>query len=154
MKQKKHSLLIMMVLLSWSFVARSSDFKVGVFEYWIHSSEKNEVACHVPSEYKNTLEIAEIPSTVVYENKTYTVTRIPRAAFMSCSKLTKIEIPSTVRTIESQAFEGCKSLKSIRLPEGLEEVSFGLFQNCSSLESIYLPSSIKTIAANAFDGCI
>lgn len=144
----------MMVLLSWSFVARSSDFIVGEIEYFIPSSVKNEVYCYnVPSEYKNTLEIAEIPSSVVYENKTYTVTKISRGAFMSCSKLTKIEIPSTVRTIESQAFYGCKSLKSIKLPEGLEEVSFGLFQKCSSLESIYLPSSIKTIAANTFDGC-
>lgn len=143
-----------MVLLSWSFVARSSDFIVGEIEYFIPSSVKNEVYCYdVPSEYKNTLEIAEIPSSVVYENKTYTVTKISRGAFMSCSKLTKIEIPSTVRTIESQAFYGCKSLKSIKLPEGLEEVSFGLFQNCSSLESIYLPSSIKTIAANTFEGC-
>lgn len=145
-----------MVLLSWSFVARSSDFIVGEIEYFIPSSSsvKNEVYCYnVPSEYKNTLEIAEIPSSVVYENKTYTVTKISRGAFMSCSKLTKIEIPSTVRTIESQAFYGCKSLKSIKLPEGLEEVSFGLFQNCSSLESIYLPSSIKTIAANTFEGC-
>lgn len=143
-----------MVLLSWSFVARSSDFIVGEIEYFIPSSAKNEVYCYnVPSEYKNTLEIAEIPSSVVYENKTYTVTKISRGAFMSCSKLTKIEIPSTVRTIESQAFYGCKSLKSIKLPEGLEEVSFGLFQKCSSLESIYLPSSIKTIAANTFDGC-
>lgn len=143
-----------MVLLSWSFVARSSDFIVGEIEYFIPSSVKNEVYCYnVPSEYKNTLEIAEIPSSVVYENKTYTVTKISRGAFMSCSKLTKIEIPSTVRTIESQAFYGCKSLKSIKLPEGLEEVSFGLFQKCSSLESIYLPSSIKTIAANTFDGC-
>lgn len=154
MKQKINSLLIMMVLLSWSFVARSSDFIVGEIEYFIPSSVKNEVYCYnVPSEYKNTLEIAEIPSSVVYENKTYTVTKISRGAFMSCSKLTKIEIPSTVRTIESQAFYGCKSLKSIKLPEGLEEVSFGLFQKCSSLESIYLPSSIKTIAANTFDGC-
>ena len=145
----------MMVLLSWSFVARSSSFfTIGAVEYWIHSPEKNEVACHkVSSEYTNTLEIAEIPSSVVYENKTYTVTKISRGAFTSCSKLTKIEIPSTVRTIESEAFYGCKSLKSIKLPEGLEEVSFGLFQKCSSLESIYLPSSIKTIAANTFDGC-
>ena len=109
MKQKKHSLLIMMVLLSWSFVARSSSFfTIGAVEYWIHSPEKNEVACHkVSSEYTNTLEIAEIPSSVVYENKTYTVTKISRGAFTSCSKLTKIEIPSTVRTIESEAFADC-----------------------------------------------
>ena len=47
-------------------MARSSSFfTIGAVEYWIHSPEKNEVACNkVSSEYTNTLEIAEIPAQV------------------------------------------------------------------------------------------
>ena len=45
MKQKLHSLLLMVVLLSWSMVIAASDFDDGILKYTITSPSNLEVQC-------------------------------------------------------------------------------------------------------------
>ena len=54
----------------------------------------------------------EIPSTITYKEKTYSVTTIGADAFLG-SELTEIEIPATITTMESDAFWGANYLTSI-----------------------------------------
>ena len=54
----------------------------------------------------------EIPSTITYKEKTYSVTTIGADTFLG-SELTEIEIPATITTMESDAFWGTNYLTSI-----------------------------------------
>ncbi len=78
---------------------------------------------------------------------------IPDAAFRYCESLTKVTLPSSVKTIGSEAFRGCKGLESIVLPEGVVEVGPSAFRECASLESIALPNTLTTLADHAVWGC-
>ncbi|MBQ8146447.1 MAG: leucine-rich repeat protein [Clostridia bacterium] len=53
---------------------------------------------------------AEIPSYVVYKKISYPVRVIDAEAFSSCSNLTRVVVPSSVRTVDGYAFLGCKSV--------------------------------------------
>ena len=69
----------------------------------------------------------EIPPTVTYKNRTYTVTTIGENAFYGCTDLTGITIPGTVNYIGYYAFEGCSSLTSITIPNSVYGIGEGAF---------------------------
>ncbi|MDE7349147.1 MAG: leucine-rich repeat domain-containing protein, partial [Clostridia bacterium] len=77
---------------------------------------------------------------------------IGRYAFLNCSSLTSIEIPSSVTSIGERAFHNCSSLTSIKFGENSQLTSIGedAFYNCSSLTSIAIPSSVTSIGDYAF----
>lgn len=69
-----------------------------------------------------------IPSTVSYNNNTYTVAGIDYEAFYGCSDLTSITIPSSVTKIGDKAFADCPNLKAVidyaYTPQELEDNVF------------------------------
>lgn len=71
-------------------------------------------------------------------------------AFDSCSELTEITLPSTLRTLGEDAFNACLELKSIILPEGIKTIPARTFLNCESLADISLPSTLESIENFAF----
>ena len=84
--------------------------------------------------------------------------------FRNCRKLTDIEIPAKVQTIEAGAFKNCVALESVTFEFGsqLETIEggayykddyYGAFSDCSSLETITIPASVKSIGHFAFSGC-
>ena len=117
-----------------------------------------------------------IPSSVVYNDVTYsvtsignyafsdchylssvtipnTVTFIGECAFYGCSSLTSVTIPSTVKSIKNGAFGGCCRLTSITIPNSVTSIDNYAFQNCSGLTSVTIPSSVTSIEDAAFSGC-
>lgn len=78
-----------------------------------------------------------------------TVTEIGASAFEGCYKLTKIEIPSSVKVIKKDSFKDCSSLKSLTLNEGLTNVE-DAFDGCSNLVNVTIPKSIEDAALNLF----
>lgn len=116
-----------------------------------------------------------VPSEVVYQGKTYKVTRIGDFAFNCCPDLKKISLSNTVLRIGKRAFDNCeklddinlgsvkefgygsfafdKALQSITIPEGVECLDTLLFEGCVSLSSVNLPTTIKEIQRSAFYGC-
>ena len=80
------------------------------------------------------------------------VTSIGRSAFLDCSALTSINIPSSVTNIGSSAFEGCCSLTSINIPSSVTSIGEWAFSRCG-LTSINIPSSVTSIEAYTFSGC-
>lgn len=69
--------------------------------------------------YKGTV---EIPETFEYNSQTYTVTGINNSAFMGCSALTKIVIPSTITEIGGDAFLDCSALDEVVFQDGPETI--------------------------------
>ena len=91
-------------------------------------------------------------------------------------KLTGVEIPAWVDTIENYAFSGwdilqhvcfgktpfrlgcgvfsnCLSLKTAVLAEGTDRVSMSTFSGCTSLQKVTLPDTVTRINMNAFKNC-
>ena len=81
------------------------------------------------------------------------ITSIGGEAFYDCSRLTSINIPSSVTSIGKRAFEGCWSLISINIPSSVTSIEAAVFSGCSSLTSVTIPSSVTSIEAAVFSGC-
>ena len=124
------------------------------------------------SKYISTDTTYDIPAAV----NDIPVTSIGDDAFMNCSGLTSITIPSSITSIGYRAFNGCSGLTAITIPDSVTSIEFGAFYgcarltsvvikgnitgipdscfgNCSNLTSIVLPASVTTIKNGAFSGC-
>ena len=75
-------------------------------------------------------------------------------AFKNCSKLVRIWIEgNNVAQIGSRAFLNCTSLNSITLPSTLTSIGGMAFYNCSGLTQITINGNISTLGAGAFSEC-
>ena len=92
-----------------------------------------------------------VPSTVTYEDKTYHVSRIGIAAFLSCVNLAHIDFPTSIKSIGMAAFQSCHALSSITLNEGVESIELQVFANCIKLKEVTLPSTLKSMGRRVFD---
>lgn len=127
MKRLKEFLMVMLTLLTLN----SSAFNVGGLEYKILPDRCLMII-------GGNMEGSEwvIPSTVVYEEKTYTITEIGNNAFQDNMVITKIQLPSTITKIGNEAFSGCYNLESVNLPESMENIFNNAFAGCSSLMEV------------------
>ncbi|MDR0603172.1 MAG: leucine-rich repeat protein [Bacteroidales bacterium] len=94
-----------------------------------------------------------IPSSVTYDDVTYTVTDITDFAFKDCKELTSVIIPNTVILFHEEVFKDCSGLTSVTLSNSLTEIAYSAFEGCSSLTSVIIPNSVTIITDNAFSGC-
>ena len=104
------------------------------------------------------------------------ITEIEGDAFLGCSMLKEIKLPSTLKKLDRYAFAGCTSLNEIKLPNTLIKLGQCVFYGCTSLkkidlsqtgiteiypqtfmnsvlEEIELPSSLTNIGQQAFSDC-
>lgn len=75
------------------------------------------------------------------------------SAFVECTSLEEVVLPSGLKTIGSHCFACCTALKEISLPEGLETIGWGAFKECSQLEQVVIPASVQEIDTIAFWNC-
>ncbi len=102
------------------------------------------------------------------------------SVFSSCSSLTTVHFPSTLRQIGNSAFQGCSKLTSVTFSAGTKLQSIGshafhgcgfsafdipspaaansiidssAFAYCNNLAMFSVPAGIKVIGENAFIGC-
>ena len=95
---------------------------------------------------------ATIPG--IHEGKP--VTNLKYGCWSSLPSLTKVSVPSPVKTLSSYTFSSCAKLSTIELSEGLEGIESFAFNNCTSLTRIDIPSTVTYILSdnyNAFTGC-
>ena len=81
------------------------------------------------------------------------VTSIGDSAFDTCSSLSEIVIPSSVTSIGDSAFYGCYSLSEIVIPSSVTSIGDGAFSSCDSLSEIVIPSSVISVGYGAFSFC-
>lgn len=122
----------------------------GVLRYSYNTSTMTATVTGLENE--DATEVV-IPSNVMQNGQTYTVTAIYSHAFSNCNELTSVTMPSTITKIEYYAFSGCKRLESVSLSSGLKEIGFYAFMDCSNLKNISLPSGLEKIDFYAFQNC-
>ena len=126
------------------------DFSQDGLYYDILSTEDR--TCEV-SGCSSDLTSAVIPSTVVYNGTTYSVTSIGKEAFYMYSNLTSVEIPNSVTSIGYYAFAECSSLTSVKIPNSVTSIEDHAFYSCSRLTSVEIGNSVTSIGSLAFCGC-
>ncbi len=173
MKQfvKKIGLLVAMLLTI--LLAHGYDFEVDGIYYKITSMSELEVEVSSNGDYevwsngcKNKTPYTgdvTIPSTVNFNNRTFTVTGIGKAAFgYPCRNLdeayatsygtptnvSSVVLPPTIRYIDAMAFQGC-NIQSIQLPNSLTSIGIAAFAY-TKLQEIQIPSSVEKIQKEAF----
>ena len=85
--------------------------------------------------YTGTLPDIIIPTNIVDQTYSYTVTDISNNAFLNITSLVSVIIPTSVTIIGTSAFSGCNSLTTITLPNTLTSIGSSAFYGCSALSS-------------------
>ncbi len=86
--------------------------------------------------YKGRL---EVPPTVTFRKKKYTVTEIRDV--QDCVDLREVKLPDTITLIADSAFFRCQNLRAINFPESMEHIGESAFWGCTALEKIALPKT-------------
>ena len=134
------------------------DFEVDGIYYNFLKDKTNEVEVSFRGRYYNSYSeeysgSLNIPASVTYEDKIYSVTKIGMRAFFGCDRLTSATIPNSVKVIGRAAFENCTTLTSINIPNSVTSIEYGAFYLCKALTSIDIPNSVKDIGEYAFYAC-
>ena len=80
------------------------------------------------------------------------ITTIQDYAFAN-TKVSNIDIPSTVTTIGTGAYFGCKAEQKLVIPNGVKNIGPGAFAYCSKLTGLEISSSVRNIGESAFYEC-
>lgn len=141
---------IALLLCSIAANARDLDFSVDSI-YYFSTSDSTVAVTSSPEYYSGDV---SIPSTVTYENKTYSVTSIENYAFGGCVDLSSITIPESVTSIGNFAFYHCEKLSSITIPESVTSIGESSFSGCTNLKDVNISGYGMTSIGNyAFSGC-
>lgn len=81
------------------------------------------------------------------------VTKILNKAFRGNTKITEVNIPGSIKTIDSNEFEGCTGIEKLNIAEGVERIQGGAFYGCTKLKSVKIPDSVKVIGGQTFENC-
>lgn len=103
-------------------------------------------------DYTYYVDNVTIPSSVTYNNKTYTVVKIGNSAFSSRDKMTSISLPSSLVEIGNGSFSSCKGLTQIILPEGIKKIGSGAFSS-TGISNIKIPSSVIELGSEIVGNC-
>lgn len=71
--------------------------------------------------------------------------------YLNGTKLTTVEIPSTVNALEDYMFYGIKSITSVSIPDSVTSIGKECFYSCENLKTISFSNSVKTIGNYAFN---
>ncbi len=149
-KRLLHSLAFLLCAL---FSMAQGRFCVGMLHYEVLSETGRVVHVYDTSfPWKEAVSV-DIPETVSYNGKDYTVIAIGANAFLGCHLLRTVRISNSVTVIGDGAFAGCRSLSAVGIPNSVTEIGRGAFEGCHSLRTVRIPSSVAKIGDRAFFNC-
>lgn len=73
--------------------------------------------------------------------------------FSDCIKLSKINIPPTVKKIGDYAFSGCSSLKEIEIPSSVKTIGLKAISDCDNLSKLIIHPSVTSNADCIITSC-
>ena len=79
----------------------------------------------------NTL-ISGCKNTYIHDG----IEAIGQSAFLGCSGLTSLSLPSSITSLEETAFMKCSSLTAVTIPSSVTTIGNGVFADCGSLTTI------------------
>lgn len=146
---KKELLVLLAIFLPFTAWAELKYIGVGDLSYTINTETKN---ASVRGSSKTDLISVTIPSSILYEDVTYSVVGIEDMAFEGRAALTSVSLPSSLRVIGKYAFESC-GITQVLIPGSVQTVENYAFANCSNLISFSLGGSM-TLGMGAFKSCV
>lgn len=153
MKKNLYRTALMAMACLASSAAFAYDAQVGGVYYNFHGTEA-EVTYLLEEDWGNAEAYkgeVNIPTQVIHEGKTYTVTAIGKGAFFGCEELTSVKIPESVTTIGEEAFYSCTKLSGIFLPDAVTSIGEGAFMDCSALSTVTMAGNVPYIGMFAFE---
>lgn len=147
--------ICLVVLACFSYLSASAyDFEADGLYFTIISPK--DLTVSVDGAVNKDMDKIVIPQTVVYKNKTLTITRVGSEAFKSYKNLQSISFPNTMLSIGESAFEEDELLADVVLPDSLLRIGSNAFKYCKSLRAIYVyAEKVPILPYNscAFEGC-
>lgn len=157
-KKKKIFTLLLAVAASVGTMF-AEGVKIGDLYYFLdESSQKASVECQIygaSTNYEGITNLS-IPSSIVYNNITYTVTTVGYHAFDNCQTLTSVIIPNSVKIIDNRAFAVCRNLTTVKIGSGIEYIAGEAFYSCDNLsevtiEAVTPPTLQSNYSSQVFD---
>ena len=164
-------LTFLMLLLASAMPASAYDFMVNGLAYNKNSDGTSVTVTYQNSNwnpsYTSLSGALNIPSSVTYSGKTYSVTAIGEWAFCHCENMTSVTIPTSVTSIGGAAFAACHGLTRVNYNNlvGWCNIDFGddewsnplffaknLYINGSKVTNLTIPNSITNIKRFTFAG--
>lgn len=159
---KRINLLGSLVLILFLYNSSMADAKIIEFGYGYCSykcnTETREAIVNGVFEinYRPTFTtntVVKIPSTVKWDQVTYTVKSIGAKTFLYCDSLGAIVLPPTIESIGDSAFMSCGNLKSIEIPNSVKNLGVASFLACRRLVKLELPDDITYIPKSCLSLC-
>ena len=148
----RHKLLLSMLAFFCQIggSAWAQTFTQGDLQYTVVEGTNVSVRCANTSISGSIV----IPSAVINDNVTYTVTEIPAAAFRNCTAMTALTIPASVETVKRAFLAGCSGLTSLTIKDAEKPLYFqndygtytsvSMYELCTSaLDSYYQGRDIE-----------
>lgn len=142
------SLAALLVAASLPAVASAQYFESDGIVYGITSEQTVEVLSNYylhNTPYSGSI---VIPQTVEDDGTTYTVTALAESAFESCTTMTSLTLPPTIRSIGSHCFYNC-TFTTLQLPDSLRTIGDNAFLY-SCVTSLHLPACFEGYGECAF----
>ena len=142
-KQLKLTFLLAVLMSIVGAKAFAHDIAVknadGVTIYYTYMNNKTELAVSYRGSYSSDYSdeysgVVNIPKSVTYGGRTYSVTSIGEYAFSLCTGLTSVTIPNSVTSIGTFAFYGCSGLTSVTIGNSVTSIGSAAFSNSGLTE--------------------
>ena len=133
----------------------AATFSVDGISYQTLSETECEVARQNTASVQETLTRLEgkliIPQSVTdSEGHSYAVTGIANYAFVNCTNLLEITLPSTLTTIGNSSFSKCPGLTSVTIASTLLSVGPNCFSESKGITDVYATCGIDAWLASEF----
>ena len=140
--------ICIIVLACLSYLPVSAyDFEADGFYFTITSVK--DLTVSVDGAVNSDTDKIVLPQTVVYKNKTLTITSVRGEAFMGYKNLRSVSFPKTMLSIGYSAFADDSLLTDIVLPDNLLTIGGYAFSG-TSIKELKLPLSLTFIGKGAF----
>ena len=120
---------------------------IGTFTYDVSADGHYEITGYIVK--VSTEHEVVIPETI----NDVLVTSIAPDAFKSCTSVTSVTIPSSVKYIGDFAFYDCDKLTKVTMTDSVIEIGVGAFRSCDLLDNVVLPASLTSISNQLFWEC-
>ena len=151
-------LLMAFALMGWSNVWAETIWPGDGNGYTILTDEENNRTARLDEYWweASGTGYANMPSSFVYNEKTYTVTEVgdgTTAVLKKNASYTGVWFPDNVKAVNAYAFSYYQTGITEIVMDGVETIKGNAFQNMDALTKVTFPASITTIEDYAFNTC-